>query len=146
LEWCEGARIGFVGPELLSHLWREVTQRGLPRPNSLSQALAHALNSPNCPDVVVELGEPGQDGFHELPVWVGLDRFRHGNNLDTKFAKGGLDRVVVLDVPCEPVDLPDQQGFNFAALVFAVTQELEELRSIRELGRFTFLDEDLGDG
>ncbi|MDO8496159.1 MAG: hypothetical protein Q7S43_01760 [bacterium] len=145
-DWLKTEGIGLVRLGLLPDLRGKVSERRLPGPDPFAQTLLHSLDAAKGSDIVIELGEAGQNRLKKFAVRIGLNGLGDRGDLHSELLQSRLDHVVILDVPGKPVDLPDKKDLNVPALVFAVGQKFEQLSTVGELGRFAFLDERLGDG
>ena len=100
-----------------------------PYPYSATESLldlpAHALDGTQAPNVIVELGEAGQDGLHELAFGVGVDRLRDRDDLDVVLAEHRLEVEVIRNIPGEAINLPDQEHLNLPLALAAVVNQLQ---------------------
>ena len=118
--------------------WR-FTQR-----SAVSGLLAHPLNDLISQVATVELSDAAHDAMQEHPARRLVDVLAGGHQPHTGFLEGPVYLHIVRSVPCQPVELVDDDVVN-PTIFLKVGQHLLQLRPVRRPSRLTAVGELLDD-
>jgi hypothetical protein len=97
---------------------------------------AHALERAGGAQVIIELGESGEDGFEKLALWICINGFRDRNDLYLLLEQDRLYVEVIADIACQSVNFPYEKTRDTIPAISAELAELHEFQELRTVGKF----------